>query len=132
MSATGKVRAAYRYLWHDWSALTLLLSNLLALGFALLQEWDLGVLIWVYWRQSVIIGVFNFIKIWTLKEFSTERFTINQQPVDPTPATRYQTAIFFAFHYGFFRTIYAVFLVMQFEIPPGDLIFVGICIAGAS
>ena len=52
--------------------------------------------------------------------------------MDPTPATRYQTAIFFAFHYGFFHTIYPVFLVMEFEIPPGDLIFVGICIAGSS
>ncbi len=61
MSATARLRAAYRSVWHDWSALTLLLSNLFALGLAILQQWDLGVLIWCYARilpihLTIILG----------------------------------------------------------------------------
>jgi hypothetical protein len=65
---------------------------------------------WVYWFQSVTIGVFNFVRILSLKDFSTEGFRINNRPVEATRRAKISTAFFFAFHYGFFHFIYAIFL----------------------
>jgi hypothetical protein len=65
---------------------------------------------WIYWSQSVIIGIFNFIKIISLKEFSTEGFRQGNKPVLPTKATKISTGLFFLFHYGFFHLIYSFFL----------------------
>jgi hypothetical protein len=66
---------------------------------------------WVYWFQSITIGFFNFIRILQLKEFSTEGFKINGQPVQPTQETKIFTAFFFLFHYGFFHFVYIKFLL---------------------
>ncbi len=66
---------------------------------------------WVYWFQSITIGLFNFVRILQLKEFSTDGFEINGQPVQPTQHTKIFTAFFFLFHYGFFHFIYLVFFL---------------------
>ncbi len=114
---------------HDWSATTLVASNLITIVFALGQHWSLAVLMWIYWGQSVIIGVFNFVRMWTLKDFTTEGLKINDHPVDPTPAAKRQTAIFFLFHYGFFHLVYGMFLLTLGKIPRDDMISIGACVA---
>lgn len=53
------------------------------------------------------------VRILSLQEFSTEGFTMNDQPVLPTVETKHQVATFFALHYGFFHFIYGVFLATQ-------------------
>jgi hypothetical protein len=65
----------------------------------------------VYWIQSVVIGIFNVVRILQLKDFSTEGFSINDVPAQPTNATKIFTAGFFLFHYGFFHFVYLIFLV---------------------
>lgn len=82
----------------DLSAITLILSNLLVISLALIQNWDISTLLWVYWIQSIIIGFFQFFRILSLKTF---------------------TAFFFVFHYGFFHFIYAIFLSNFFQNSPG-------------
>ena len=72
----------------DPSTLFLVLSNLATMAFALVERWDLSVVMWIYWGQSVVIGFFNWRRILSLRQFSTENFTMNDQPVDPTPSTR--------------------------------------------
>lgn len=98
----------------DFSFLSLLVSNLLVIFLAVFENWDTATVLWVYWIQSIIIGFFQFFRILSLKQFSTEKFTINNQPVQPTQATKVTTALFFAFHYGFFHLIYAIFLFTLF------------------
>jgi hypothetical protein len=39
---------------------------------------------WIYWGQSIIIGIFNWRRILDLKQFSTRGFRINDRPVQPT------------------------------------------------
>lgn len=92
------------------STLALIFSNLLVIFFAIVDDISANDILWIYWSQSVIIGVFNFIKILSLKEFSTEGFKQGNKQVLPTRGTKISTAIFFLFHYGFFHIIYAVFL----------------------
>lgn len=93
-----------------FSTLSLIFSNLLVIVFAVVDNLSALNILWIYWSQSVIIGIFNFLKIITLKEFSTEGFRQGNKQVLPTKGAKISTAIFFLFHYGFFHVIYAVFL----------------------
>ena len=92
------------------STLSLIFSNLLVIFFAIVDGISANEVLWIYWSQSVIIGIFNFIKMITLKEFSTEGFKQGKKQMLPTRATAISSAVFFLFHYGFFHLIYAVFL----------------------
>lgn len=110
-----KSRLNLSQLWNqvdftNYSTLVLLFSNILVIIFAVVEKLSALDVMWIYWFQSVIIGIFNFIKILTLKEFSTEGFKQGNKQVLPTKATKYSTGFFFLFHYGFFHLVYSVFL----------------------
>lgn len=90
--------------------LSLLISNILIAVYAVIDNLSVLDILWVYWIQSVIIGLFNFFKMITLKEFSTEGFKQINKEVLPTRTTKISSSVFFLFHYGFFHVIYAVFL----------------------
>jgi hypothetical protein len=74
----------------DRSLWFLLLANGVTILLAIAQDWNLSTLLWIYWCQSVTIGVLNFVRMLELGE--------------PKPA------IFFLLHYGFFHLGYLVFL----------------------
>jgi hypothetical protein len=112
-----------RHAGADRSMVALLLSNLVTIVLAVYQQWDVFVLMWIYWGQSVIIGYFNVRRIMDLKEFSTEGFRINNRAVKPTPETQRQTAIFFALHYGIFHLGYLVFLSVDTKVAGGFPVF---------
>ena len=57
LTATARIR---RFLRHDPSALSLILSNLATIVIALVQGWELAVLMRIYWAQSVIIGPVSY------------------------------------------------------------------------
>ena len=113
----------------DRSMVVLLLSNLVTIVLAVYQHWDVFVLMWIYWGQSVIIGYFNVRRIMDLNEFSTDGFRINNRAVKPTAETQRQTAIFFALHYGIFHLAYLVFLSVDTKVAGGfPLFYVLLCI----
>ncbi len=116
-----------RNLLTDSSALSLLVSNIIVIILAIVQRWEVATVLWVYWMQSVIIGFFQFLRILSLKRFSTENLTINNKSVLPTSNTKTFTAFFFAGHYGFFHFIYAIFLFNFFTTKPLDFgyLFIG-------
>jgi hypothetical protein len=95
----------------DGSVWSLVAANLLALAIASYQGWSMVSLMLVYWTQSVIIGVANVFRMLALERFSTENLKLNEQPVDPTPETKWRLAGFFALHYGFFHFVYLIFLM---------------------
>jgi hypothetical protein len=43
----------------DRPTIALVLSNLATILFAVVQQWDVSVVIWIYRGQSIIIGYFN-------------------------------------------------------------------------
>lgn len=98
-------------LFGDPSLWFLLLSNLVTIFFSTKEGWNLSTIMWLYWFQSITIGFFNFIRILQLKDFSTEGFKINGQPVQPTQGIKIFTAFFFLFHFGFFHFVYSIFLL---------------------
>ncbi len=95
----------------DRSLYGILFGNLVTLAAALANDWSVGPLLWIYWGQSVVIGIANVIRMLRLREFSTAGFTSGDRPVPETEAGKRSTATFFAFHYGFFHFGYFIFLV---------------------
>jgi hypothetical protein len=95
------------------STRSLVAVNVVTLAVAWWLDWPVATLMWPYWLQSVVIGYYSRRRILALGRFSTEGFTINDQPVSPTPETRRGVANFFALHYGFFHFGYLCFLLVQ-------------------
>jgi hypothetical protein len=120
---TGK-----KWNFRDTSLWSLIGSNLIGLLIAYKQGWGILPLLWIYWFQSVSIGVVNVIRMVTLKNFSTEGLTSNGRPVPATKAGQISTALFFAVHYGFFHLVYALFLgsgmFSKNRLPPGEPLYI--------
>jgi hypothetical protein len=112
ISATSdEPRTAARGWLADSSVWSLIAVNTIALALALYQHWSLASLLLLYWAQSVVIGIANFFRILNLDKFSTENFTVNDKPVEPTPQLKRRTAWFFAGHYGIFHAVYLGFIL---------------------
>lgn len=95
----------------DYSGAGILLSNLLVIVFAVIEGWSLGSMMVIYWVQSVVIGIFHVFRMLLLRSFCTEGFTSNGTRVPENAKGKRSTAVFFAFHYGFFHLIYGIFLI---------------------
>ena len=63
-----------KQMFKSFSAWSLLISNLLIALFTIIEKQSVLNMLWVYWFQSVIIGVFNFFRILSLKEFAVDGF----------------------------------------------------------
>lgn len=96
---------------------SLLFTNLLTIGIAFYQGWSLSEVMWVYWIQSVIIGIFQYKKILDLKNFTTSGIKFNGKPVAETDAGKKSIAYFFLFHYGGFHLVYLIFLLALHQKP---------------
>lgn len=123
----------FRLSFIDPSLGMILLSNIVSIVLAISQHWSIGQLLWVYWGQSVVIGIINVHRMLNLKEFSTKNLKSNGHPVPETQAAKRKIAAFFAFHYGFFHFIYAVFLLGLFpltDLSTADLIWIALLIFG--
>ncbi len=116
MSENGKPLFMYSFenlkrgLRNEPSTWSLLGSNLFVIILAVVEGWNILTIMWIYWAQSVIIGVFNFIRILTLKNFSTKGVKFSGKPVPASELVKIPIAFFFLFHYGFFHFGYASFL----------------------
>ncbi|MHC4123126.1 MAG: DUF6498-containing protein [Planctomycetota bacterium] len=97
-----------KQLHSDKSLWALLISNALVIIWALIENWSVSVLMWIYWCQSVTIGFFWFLKILSLKDFSTKGM---DPPSPATTLTKIQIAFFFLAHYGIFHVAYGGFLI---------------------
>lgn len=105
----------------DLALWSILASNLLTLAVALAFRWDVRELLWPYWIQSVVIGVFAARRMAVLQRFDVEGFSINDQPATETPQTRRSTVTFFVLHYGFFHFGYLAFLLVGWRAAGGAL-----------
>lgn len=97
-------------LFKSCSVWSLLISNLLIILFVVLENQSVLSVLWVYWFQSVIIGVFNFAKIISLKDFTVDGLKMNGHLLTKSRSAKVGVAVFFLIHYGFFHLVYAVFL----------------------
>lgn len=97
--------------WFDNSLRALIVSNVVTIVIAVIENWTLSVVLFIYWTQSVIIGVFHIRRMLDLGEFTTSGLTMNGRSVEATPKSKKQIASFFSLHYGFFHFVYLVFVL---------------------
>ncbi len=83
--------------------------------------------VWIYWLQSVIIGLFNFIDLLTIKNYDAGNFKMNDSP--GFEKNKGCVAWFFLVHYGGFHLGYAIFLLVDFGIFNVDKAFLLIGVA---
>jgi hypothetical protein len=103
-----------RQLWTDMQSdealRGLVLMNAAVVLGALITGDGAIMLMFPYWTQSVVIGLFNVRRIAVLKVFRTDGLKINGVLVGPTPSVRRQTWVFFLIHYGLFHLVYLMFM----------------------
>jgi hypothetical protein len=111
--------------------LSLIAGNLLTIALAVLGNWDLATVIFIYWAQSVIIGIFAFISILCTDTAGMTGVTVTTTLRDGTKQVRPGNPVtfklilagFFAVHYGLFHLVYYSFIVdsgIFGPVQPGD------------
>ncbi|MGG9961246.1 DUF6498-containing protein [Ferruginibacter sp. SUN106] len=101
----------FKNLFSNPSFLLLLAGNFYCIWYYENNPGAFATVVWIYWFQSITIGLFNFIELLTMKNFDGSSFKLNDQPV--TGSNQGCAAWFFLVHYGFFHLGYAIFLLIQ-------------------
>ncbi len=89
----------------------LLLGNLYCIWYFSNYSNGFVTVVWIYWMQSIIIGLFNFIDLLTIKQYDAAGFKVNEQPL--TEKNKGCLPWFFLLHYGMFHFVYMIFLGVQ-------------------
>ena len=66
-----KIFFLLRRVWTDLSAWALILTNFITISFAYSEHWVFSTIIWVYWCQTLIIGLFAFLRVIQLTDISS-------------------------------------------------------------
>jgi hypothetical protein len=104
--------SSYRF-FQDPAFYSLTIVNLLSIVLAVYEQWSLFTPLFIYIIQSLTLGLINFLRIISLKEFSTKGFSISGgRAILPNEQTKWYTAKFFLLHYGGFHAFYIFFLIM--------------------
>jgi hypothetical protein len=106
--------------WRDPSLWMLISSNIFAMGMIMANNIPLWSVVAIYWFQNIIIGMFTFIRILCLNDFSTEGITTsNGEPVLATIGTKIRLGFVFLITFFGFHLLYL--LVPQYD----DMIWSG-------
>ena len=95
-------------IWQDVGVWMLLLLNAYSVYYYLHNPNSIRTVIFIFWMQSVFIGIFNVIGMLTFTNRVSNSFTVNDSPGNKPGCA----AAFFTFHYGMFHLIYFIFLVV--------------------
>jgi hypothetical protein len=87
----------------------LALAHVVLIGLALAQRWQITDVVWIYWCEGIVLGVFAAMRMIRLPNL---------------PAI-----LFFGLPYALFHLFYAVFFVATDHLPTLDVAFVA-CVAG--
>jgi hypothetical protein len=105
----------------DSSLAALLVANIITIVLAVLENWDLATVLFIYWAQSIIIGLFAVITILSA-DSATLAAEMNRSATEsPAKKPAWNTrgimlykgvmAGFFCLHYGLFHWGYFAFIV---------------------
>jgi len=95
----------------DRSVIALILSNLMVIAWALYERWDILIIMWIYWSQSVIIGFFWFLRMLSHRNlYSKSLINPDGSATRLNISDRIGQGALFLLHYGTYHFGYAVFL----------------------
>lgn len=99
---------------------SLIAANIVTIILAILQNWDVATVMFIYWVQSIIIGLFTVISLLTAVNVTVNAGSDAGIPSKPLsafqekwgfPLFKCGLAGFFVVHYGFFHYAYYFFIV---------------------
>ena len=96
----------------DPSFLFLLAINIYCIWYYQNNPDEFYTIVFLYWGQSVLIGLFNFVDILTVKNIIPGSMELNNSPVKSNSKTKGCAASFFAVHYGAFHIAYGIFILV--------------------
>lgn len=109
---------------------SLIVTNLLTIVFAIFGNWDLATVLFIYWAQSVIIGIFSVFSLLSA-DTATLAAEMGRSQAEaggsPVVSERFVSiykvllAGFFTLHYGLFHWGYFSFIVDSGIFGPVDL-----------
>ena len=101
---------AYRLNSSRVAVALLVISNLIPLAGVLWLDWNLMLILALYWVENGIVGVINVVKILTARGTAepSMRVSINGRPA--SSLSRAGTAGFFCVHYGIFWVVHGIFV----------------------
>jgi hypothetical protein len=105
---------------HNFPVISLIFANIVTIVLAILGNWDLATVMFIYWAQSIIIGFFTVVSL--LGADTGALGADLQKPIDERGGTEKITprfvwfykcmlAGFFTLHYGLFHWGYYAFIV---------------------
>jgi hypothetical protein len=105
---------------HNVPLISLLFANIVTIVLAILGNWDLATVMFIYWAQSIIIGIFTVISL--LGADTAALGADLQKPIDERGGAakisprfvwfyKCMLAGFFTLHYGLFHWGYFTFIV---------------------
>ena len=107
--AAGAKRIDISEIVRDLSIWTLVGSNIFVLVWAVIEKQSLIEIMWVYWFQSVGIGVIWFLRLWTVRNVYVEKDFHSLGDPSSTLGRKFN-ALFLIVHYGLFHAVYMAFL----------------------
>jgi hypothetical protein len=84
--------------------IVLILANLVPLYGVLFLHWKVFPILFVFWIENIIIGIYNLIKMVYCQGFKKELWGIKAN-----------TIMFFSLHYGIFTLVHGMFIVVLFS-----------------
>ena len=96
----------------DPAFIFLLLINAYCIWYYQAHPNEFNSLVFLYWGQSVLIGLFNFVDMLTVKNVIPGSIKLNEKPVTDTAERKGCSAFFFLVHYGFFHFVYGIFILI--------------------
>jgi hypothetical protein len=105
---------------HNFPVISLIFANVVTIVLAVIGGWDLATVLFVYWAQSIIIGIFSVISLLGADTAALQADL--QKPIDERGGSekissrfvwfyKCMLAGFFCLHYGLFHWGYYAFIV---------------------
>lgn len=111
---------------------TLLLSNLIPLFGALFFGWNLSLMLFIYWFENVVIGIYVILKMLVSQKENQQgvQYTNNLfgKTTHGVNKSKSATIVFFTIHYGIFTISHGVFLFTSLATLP-SLVNTGLLLA---
>lgn len=104
------------------SVQTLIVANTIPLVGVIFFGWSLFAIMYLYWLENVIIGIFNVLRMSRAEGVIDPKHTIEMGDTPYTDERRTALIVFFVVHYGIFTTVHGAFISLVFGPYDIDLI----------
>jgi hypothetical protein len=98
------------------SVLWLVAVNLVPLAGVLFLGWDVSAILFLYWAENLVVGLFNLLKMKMARGTRvSSKYSVNNR--SPEKMSRRGLMFFFMIHYGMFTLVHGVFVMAMFGVP---------------